>query len=66
VSPERCRLRVEDILAAVSRISSYLSGMEAEAFYRDQRTIDAVTAVTDLPRLVDSLRRLLARPHGVD
>jgi len=39
---ERWRLRVSDILEAVRRISGYLEGMSAEAFYQDQRTIDAV------------------------
>lgn len=39
---ERWHLRVRDILDAVARISEYLEGMSPEAFYEDQRTIDAV------------------------
>lgn len=38
----RWRLRVQDILDAVRRIATYVDGLSAEAFYADQRTIDAV------------------------
>lgn len=39
---ERWRLRVQDILNSVQRIATYVDGMSADAFYEDQRTIDAV------------------------
>ena len=39
---ERWRVRVEDILEAVSRAREYTAGMSAEEFLGDRRTIDAV------------------------
>jgi uncharacterized protein with HEPN domain len=42
VPPRDWRLRVEDILEAVSRIAAYTRGMTPEAFAADSRTVDAV------------------------
>jgi uncharacterized protein with HEPN domain len=36
------RLRVEDILAAISKIEQYVSGQSFEQFQADQKTVDAV------------------------
>jgi len=36
------RLRIEDILEAISNIAQYTSGMDFETFQADQKTVDAV------------------------
>lgn len=36
------QVRVGDILQAISRIEEYVAGMDAQAFFADHRTIDAV------------------------
>ena len=40
--PGDWRLRIDDILEAISRIDAYTRGMTAETFGQDSRTIDAV------------------------
>jgi uncharacterized protein with HEPN domain len=42
VPPRHWRARVEDILDAIARIHRYTEGMDAGAFTKDQKTIDAV------------------------
>jgi len=36
------RLRIEDTLQAVARIRTYVSALDRQAFFEDQRTVDAV------------------------
>ena len=36
------RLRVEDTLQAIDRIRGYVSALDREGFFGDQRTVDAV------------------------
>lgn len=40
--PRNWIIRVHDILDAIEKIDRYMSGMTAEQFYADDRTIDAV------------------------
>ena len=40
--PRDWRMRIEDILDAISRIQDYTRGMTFEAFSHDRKTIDAV------------------------
>lgn len=40
--PRDWRLRIDDILEAITRIDAYTRGMTQEAFATDSRTIDAV------------------------
>ena len=40
--PRGPRLRIEDILVAVSRIQEYTAGMTLESFRADQKALDAV------------------------
>jgi uncharacterized protein with HEPN domain len=42
VPPRGWRVRVEDILVAVERISAYTAGMTFEGFRADAKTVDAV------------------------
>jgi uncharacterized protein with HEPN domain len=42
VSPREWRLRVQDILDAISAIQAYTAGMDYAAFAQDRRTVDAV------------------------
>jgi uncharacterized protein with HEPN domain len=34
--------RVEDIIAAIERVDSYIAGLDFEGFRQDQKTVDAV------------------------
>ncbi len=36
------RVRIEDILEAISRVERYTAGMDLEAFRADEKTVDAV------------------------
>jgi len=40
--PRDCRLQIEDILTAISRIRAYVQGMSYTAFHADGKTQDAV------------------------
>lgn len=40
--PREWRMRVEDILGSIEKISRYTAGMTFEAFQSDDRTVDAV------------------------
>ena len=40
--PRSWRVRIGDILDAVARIQRYADGMDHEAFYADDRSVDAV------------------------
>ena len=48
MSPRDWRLRIEDILQAIGRITQYVEGMTWETFTADQRTIDAVIRNVEL------------------
>jgi uncharacterized protein with HEPN domain len=50
-------LLVEDILAAIRKIERYTAGMEAGAFQRDEKTVDAV--VRNLEIIGEATRRFL-------
>lgn len=58
----RWRLRVQDILDAVQRIATYVDEMSAEAFYDDQRTIDAV--VRNIEIIGEAARHVPAEVQG--
>jgi uncharacterized protein with HEPN domain len=42
MSPRLWRHRIQDILDAIAKITSYVEGMDLAAFRRDAKTIDAV------------------------
>lgn len=56
--PRDWRLRLEDILEAIGKIRVYTEGMDAEAFCRDPKTIDAVvrnlTIIGEAARMIPS------------
>jgi uncharacterized protein with HEPN domain len=66
VPPREWRIRLEDILEAISRIEEYTRGLEFEAFAGDRLRSDAVilrivwdTLRSDLPALREQLQRVL-------
>lgn len=40
--PRSWQFRIDDILQSIANIETYLTGLDFDAFQRDQRTIDAV------------------------
>jgi uncharacterized protein with HEPN domain len=56
VSFKDWRVRIEDILEAISRIERYTSGLSASQFVADDRTVDAV--VRNLEIVGEAARRL--------
>jgi uncharacterized protein with HEPN domain len=56
--PREWRLRVEDVVDAISRIERYVSGLNFEQFRDDQKTVDAV--VRNLEVIGEAVRHLSA------
>lgn len=56
--PREWRLRVEDIVDAISKIERYVSGLNFEQFRDDQKTVDAV--VRNLEVIGEAVRHLSA------
>jgi len=43
VPPRECRLRIEDILAAIERVQRYTASLDLASFLADDKTVDAVS-----------------------
>ena len=41
--PRECRLRIEDILAAIERVQRYTASLDLASFLADDKTVDAVS-----------------------
>ena len=54
--PREWRLRVDDILGAITRIQQYVEGLTFEQFEADQKTVDAV--VRNLEVIGEAVRHL--------
>ena len=54
--PRDWRLRVDDILDAITRIETYVTGLSFEQFQADQKTVDAV--VRNLEVIGEAVRHL--------